>query len=186
MESTTLYYFLSTLAQALAAISALLAVFMQFKINEIRDYLVGWGITLHRELSKTQRNNEYSNYPNDYKYILRLQGDSERKSVKAIYEDIKELAKNVPQDINNERDINYVESRFDYYLGRIEKIKKLTLYSIAIAFSIIVLSLIALPFVEFLKHSIFSWIIIVIMLIMTIISLIFTFKGVTIGLENKE
>ena len=36
MTQTTLYYFFSTTAQVLAAISALLAVFTHFKINEIK------------------------------------------------------------------------------------------------------------------------------------------------------
>jgi hypothetical protein len=43
MTDTTLYYFFSTISQVLAAISALLAVFTQFKISEIKDFLIGDG-----------------------------------------------------------------------------------------------------------------------------------------------
>ncbi len=42
-EATTLYYFFSTLAQVLAAITALVAVLVHFRISALRDFLIGDG-----------------------------------------------------------------------------------------------------------------------------------------------
>src|ERR1022692_624633 len=91
METTTLYYFFSTTAQVLAAISALLPVFTHFKITEIKESIIGDGIATLNRWEKPE-----NGYPppimDSNNYFERLEDSVGRKSINGIHDVIKKLA----------------------------------------------------------------------------------------------
>ncbi|MDZ7660747.1 hypothetical protein [Fodinibius sp.] len=54
-SEATLYYFFSTLAQVLAALVALIAVLVHFRINALRDFLVGDGNAILRRTEQKEK-----------------------------------------------------------------------------------------------------------------------------------
>ncbi len=51
-SQNTLYYFFTTIAQVLAAIAALIAVVVHFRISALRDFLVGDGESVLKGLEE--------------------------------------------------------------------------------------------------------------------------------------
>ena len=89
-SSNTLYYFFSTLAQMIAAIVALIAVLVHFRISALRDFLVGDGEAVLKR--KERREEGYNLLPVIHKN--RLIDAIERKDITGIKKVIKLLACN--------------------------------------------------------------------------------------------
>ena len=190
METTTLYYYFSTIAQVMAAISALLAVFAHFKINEIKEFLVGDGKATLERMSLTEKGYNLGT-PDFKKYHDRLRDAIGRKSIKGIFEVIKILATNAINKgetaENSPRGFQYLESRFSGRIKQISEIKTLTKTSIILSFIAIFISIISLVLVEILiKLCFINWIIIIIVLLATVLSMIFTIRGIFKGLQDQE
>lgn len=85
MESNDLYYSLSTIAQVLAATTALVGAFSFFRINRVFDFLIGTGKAVFDRA-------EEKGYDLDKKYKDRLRDSISRKDVSGIKEVIKFLS----------------------------------------------------------------------------------------------
>lgn len=189
MQATSLYYYFSSVAQVLAAISALLAVFTQFKISEIKDFLIGDGLaTLERmKLHETG----YDLVTDFKKYSDRLRDSVGRKSIMGVLEVLEVLAKNEKEAgrtiESNPRGLQFLERRFKDNLTQLYSIQTLTKKSIVLAFIAIFIALISLVFVEHLvNHNILDWAVIISVFIVGSLSMIFTIKGVFQGLKNQK
>jgi hypothetical protein len=189
MSPSTLYYLFSTVAQVLAATSALLAVIVQFKINEIKEFLVGDGIsTLERMNNKEKGYDLDVNYK---KYHDRLRDSVSRKSLIGILEVITVLS-DAAQKRNetlksNPRGLHYLELRYRQRLDQISKIKFYTKTSIASSFATIIASIILLSLVDVLNdHSTVSWFLIVFIIVATISCVLTTILGIFKGFKDQE
>lgn len=189
MTNTTLYYFFSTIAQVLAAISALLAVFTHFKINEIREFLVGDGKATYERMKLKEPGYEL---PTNYKiYLDRLRDSIGRKSILGILQVIQVLAKyELDQNKTIEtkpRGLQYLERGFNYRMLQIKNIKSLTKKSLIFAFTAILAALVSLIFVENIKDMcVLKLIIIVAIIILTTLSMTFTVLGIYEGLKEQK
>ena len=189
MQANSLYYYFSTVAQVLAAISALLAVFAQFKISEIKDFLIGDGVAM-LERMKLQETGYY--VATDFiKYIELLRDSVWRRSILGVLEVLEVLSQKEIDEgktlISNPRGLQYLEKRFKQNLLQLNKIQALTKKSIVLAFVTIFVSLISLIFVENLKnYRIVNLTIIVFVFVTTFFSMLFTIKGVFYGLKNQK
>ncbi len=76
----TLYYFFTTVAQTLAAIAALIAVVVHFRISALRDFLVGDGEAVLKGLEEHRAG--YQGIPKKYKD--RLINSNHRKDIGGI------------------------------------------------------------------------------------------------------
>lgn len=88
LGETSLYYFLSTLAQVLAAAMAIIAVFIQFRINSLSRFLVGDGKSLLKRWGTYRRTLGISST-----HKSRLRDSIDRESLDGINEVVDKLAK---------------------------------------------------------------------------------------------
>jgi hypothetical protein len=189
LQANSLYYYFSTVAQVLAAISALLAVFTQFKISEIKDFLIGDGIAM-LERMKLQETGYF--VATDFmKYIDLLRDSVGRRSIMGVLEILEVLSKNEKDEgktlISHPRGLQYFEKRFKQNLSQLKKIQMLTKKSIVLAFVAIFVSLISLIFVEDLKnYRIVNLTIIALVFATTFFSMLFTIRGIFDGLKNQK
>lgn len=115
-SSDTLYYFFSTLAQVIAAATALVAVLVHFRISVLRDFLVGDGESV---LNMKKR------YGNQRGYDLltekntdRLEDAVDRKDIYGIKEIIKELAR-----LEEKKDVSKDHHGFQWLFRFFKKLK---------------------------------------------------------------
>ena len=185
MDSNTLYYFFSTVAQVLAAICALVAVLSHFKINEIKTFLVGDGKAVYERMNNREQGHQLKDIHEHLKYLARLRDSVGRNSISGIKEVIELLASLEVEP--KKRGLKYLEERFNYRINQLNDIKLLTKKSIIFAFLVIAISLISLVFVEQIKTMEYiSSTIISIVIILTFMSIIYTIQGVYRGLENQD
>jgi hypothetical protein len=189
LQATSLYYYFSTVAQVLAAISALLAVFTQFKITEIKDFLIGDGIAT---LERMKLHEAGYHLETDFKkHIDHLRDSVGRKSIMGILEVLEVLSQNEKHQgktlISNPRGLQHLEKRFKWNLVQLYKIQTLTKKSIVLAFTDIFISLISLVFVEDLKnYNLINWGIISIVFAIAFFSMLYTIEGIFYGLRNQK
>ncbi len=179
MDDTGLYYFFSTVAQVLAAVSALLAVFSHFKIREISDFLVGDGQSIYERMTIKEKGYEP---PNDNTYG-RIRDAVGRRSIPDIHEVITLFANS--QNVQSEtRGFTYLQKRFERRVQQIKDIKSMSLLSVLIAFVGILASLIFIAFVDQMCHC-YYWPV-GLMMLLVLVFLILSFRGVYLGLKDQE
>ncbi|MCB2207663.1 MAG: hypothetical protein KQH67_05155 [Bacteroidetes bacterium] len=185
IDENTLYYFFSTIAQVIAALTALLAIFIQFKIVELKDFLVGDGNSV---LNRTGSDPSYSL---NLKFTLRLRDSIDRKDLSGIKEVI-ELLSNNEKDAghtlkNRPRGLQFLYNRFCGITNQIEDLRGLTKKTILISIFTILISLISIAFVDLISKSLCVEIIsLVINGVFLIVSLYYSYKGILLGIENRK
>jgi hypothetical protein len=189
MASNTLYYLLSTIAQVMAAVSALLAIFSQFKINELKDSLIGDGKSIYNRMIQNEPGYEVPN--GKIRYVGRLRDSIDRRSITGIeeiidlYLDLK--IKNGETLESNPRGFIKLKELFVKKKEQVYSIKTLTKNAIIISFTTIFLTIINLVFVE---AIICNWLIYLTVIIsttlMATISMIISIKGVYKGLKDHD
>jgi len=189
MQANSLYYYFSTTAQVLAAISALLAVFTQFKISEIKDFLIGDGIATLERMKLQEAG--YHLETDSKKHTDHLRDSVGRKSIMGILEVLEVLSKNERDAgktlASNPRGLQHLEKRFKANLSQLNKIQSLTKKSIVLAFIAIFISLVSLVFVEHLKnYRTVNLTIITCVFVIAFLSMLSTIKGVFYGLKNQK
>lgn len=187
MEINILFYFFSTVAQVLAAISALLAVFTHFKINEILEFLVGDGRATLQRMEKPE--NGYILKKDNIKFHDRLRDSVGRKSILGIKEVIDLLANQEKEQRktieSNPSGLQFLKKRFEIRQDQIGYIKSLTKKSISVAFIAIFISLVSLVFISIISYKIYVGVIILV-ISLTLVSMGFSIKGVFVGLQDQE
>lgn len=189
MEPQSLYYYFSTTAQVLAAIAALLAIFTQFKINEIKDFLIGDGQAVYQRMGLKE---DGYDLPHGYnKYYKRLRDAVGRKSIFGILEVIEILA-NYEMELGrnlktNPTGLNFIKNHINSRISQIRLIKKITKKAVIISSIAIEISLMSLIFVKFIAvMDIIAWILVIITLTLTFVSILITISGIYKGLEEIE
>ncbi len=188
MTQTTLYYYFSTTAQVMAAISALLVIFTQFKMNGIKIFLLGDGKAVLERMEKKEGGFELEHHD---RYLNRLKDAIFRESISGIIEVIELLARSEQEKgktiESNPRGLQYLEFRVKKRIDQLKKIKILTKLAIISAIVSIFLSLIFMLLVEeMIINKCFAWESVVITLIASISCLTFTIQGVFFGLRDQE
>lgn len=191
MNTTALYYFFSTVAQVMAAISALLAIFTQFKITEIKDYLLGVGKAIFERI----KNNEEGHTSNTVQNQLNNIRDSvDRKSILGIRKVISalpDLENNWSMSIlypkSKIKGIYSISEKFDFYIEKLKSIKENTRISFILSFIVIIISLFSIIFTELMiNYCLILYTIVFITLFLVIISFYYTIKGIKAGLMDIE
>ncbi len=184
ISSSTLYYCFSTIAQVLAATSALSAIFIQVKINEIKKFLIGtgkvmlnridFGEEVYRELDPTNK--------------LRLRDYFDKEDIIGIEEILKifvdkEKTKGIRQE-DHPTGFQGVHEKFTKQKKIISTLKNLMKVAIIFSLMTIIYSILVLGLTDFIqKYLYLNLIIIFVGLVLLIISLLKTYKAIKKALE---
>lgn len=183
ISSNTLYYFFSTVAQVLAATSALSAIFIQVKINAIKKFLVGTGKAMLNRIGFNEEG--YRELESIHK--LRLRDSVDKEDLDGV-EDILGILtkKEIEKGIKKENHPTGFQGINEKYVNQKELIESLNkLMKVAILYSLITIfaSVICLGLVDLINDNLFSTIAsTVVILFLITISLWKTYKVVTKGL----
>lgn len=182
---TTLYYFFSTLAQVIAALVALVAVLVHFRISVLRDFLVGDGDAIIYRKERIEAGYEIlSNL-----MLQRLKDAVRRNDIIGIKNVIRELA-------GKESEAGYtLETRpngfqrlllnFENTESQINEMSNLSKLAFLFALSTAFISVITILFVDFVSNcDLYQIVIIGINLILLVICLYYIMRGVNLAFKN--
>ncbi len=183
------YYFFSTVAQVLASISALLAVFTHYKLTEIKDFLVGDG-----KATWARMNNNEPGYllldKKDHKtYQDRVRDSVERKNILGIEKVIEKLASQECMEgktiESNPRGLQSLEKGFKARGRQLKKVKCFTKLSLLAALSGILVSLVSILFTNvILTSNTLLWGVFLLTGGLILVCMSFTFCGIYEGLRE--
>jgi len=185
ISDNTLYYFLSTIAQSVAAITALLAIFIQFKITQIKDFLLGEG-TLIRNLSDSGASSYQFESNCKKKFVNALI----RKDLKEVESSIEYLAKiekekNIKTNIIH-NELQIVLERYKRNYKQISELRIITKKTVAISMLTLLFSLTSLSLVDSIKLLDFGILTLIINGLMAFLSILYSVKGIFLGLQERE
>lgn len=185
-SENTLYYFFSTIAQVLAALIALIAVLVHFRINALKYFLIGDGkAILHR---KSIGENGYEELTSTQ--VKRLSDAVDRQDIQGIQNVLKDL-------VNIEIDAGHtLESRpfgfqhvFGYFENSFHQINDMTKYSKRAFISALVTALYSTLVILLIEISacyiILQFFMLGICLILLTISITYVFKGINLAFKNS-
>jgi len=176
ISDTTIYYLASTIAQVLAATCALSAILIQFKLSEVKRFLIGEGQSAYNRAIRGGKG--YKNLGKKDKG--RLSDSIGRENLDGIEEVLKVL-------YDQEPDLRALYNRFtknrNYYKFLKSSIKTSIIYSlITIIYAILILGL-----VDIIVQNYYATIFVpTTLLIITLISIYKTYTGITEGLKDKK
>lgn len=186
----TLYYFFSTLAQILAAIVALIAVLVHFRMSALRDFLIGDGKSILKRKKRYDKGKTEPGYELlEEIHKRRLIDSIERKDIKGIKEVLINLAEEeVKHGINTVNMPHCFQWLLDNFSNTENQIKEmLKISKRAFIFSLItaLCSLFSILSIDFVKNCfLFQIVIIGINIILLIVCLYYLFKGISLGLKS--
>ena len=183
ISDNTLYYFFSTVAQILAATTALTSIVLQFKINGLQKYLVGSGQAIYERIKIKETGYIIDNKQQDrLRDALFRESLDEIEAVLLILKDIEGREGHSKDD--RPRGLQYLYEKYTQMKFDLKKSKSSIISVTKISFITIILSLIILTSVDFLKNSlVFEVSSILIILLLSIFSLYETYKGMKLGIE---
>lgn len=188
IQENSLYYFFSTVAQVLAATSALLAIFSQFKISELNNFLIGDGKATFERMNKKETGYTFIDEAIHNINLNILRDAIGRRSIFGIFEIINLLS---IQEFNEKitiadrpRGLQYLEKRFIERKSLVREIKSLTKKSIITAFITIFISIISLIFVEKIVLTFISIVLITIVVISSAYCFYLAINGMIKGLND--
>ena len=185
LSTNTLYYFFSTLAQVIAAATALIALLVHFRISALKDFLVGEGESI---LNMKNRYGDQRGYDLlTEKNRDRLEDAVDRKDIYGIKEIIKELSK-LEENNNVSKDHHGFQWLFEHFEKTENQISDMSQTSKRAFFSALTTALyciIAILFVEIVISCIsYSIILIGLSIILLIICSYYIVKGIRLGFDN--
>jgi len=146
ISSDTLYYFFSTLAQVIAAATALIAVLVHFRISALRDFLIGDGESVLIRKNNNEQGYELLSKTNKD----RLQDAVYRKDISGIKKILNELAI-FEEDKNVDKDHHGFQWLYNYYVkteNQINEMAKISKYAFIFALITCLYSVIAILFID--------------------------------------
>lgn len=184
ISNSTLYYFFSTVAQVLAATAALSVIILQFKINEIKRFLIGSGHAMFRSMARGER---YYDKLEPHKRN-RLEDAIGREDINGIEEILNLLTKYEIDDGIKLKDhptgFQGLNERYKNQKILITTLNKLMRAPIIFSLITIIACLIGLSFVDLINKNLISSITsILLVLFLVIFSLWKTYKAITRGLD---
>lgn len=175
ISDTTIYYLASTIAQVLAATSALVAIFIHFKLSEVKRFLVGEGQSAYNRAIRGAKGYKVLGI----KYKGRLSDSIGREDLDGIEKVLKVL--------NDQAGLHVLYNRFvnnrNYYNHLRLSIKSALICSlITIIYAILILG-----FVDIIVQICYATtFVLTTLLIITLISIYKTYTGITEGLNDKK
>ena len=193
MEPTTFYYTLSTIPQILAALTAVLAVFLFRRFELLETNLWGLGKSIY-DRSKAEEYNFL--FPNNLKeknkQDLRLRDAINKKSfagIKTVIEFFKNAETTAEKNripVNKDKGLTFVYFQYCAIENKIKELKKWSKFSLAFSIIGILLSVICLSLTDIIFKHCLSIFILIINLIVFIISLIFILYVVFISFKSEK
>lgn len=182
ITSTTLYYFLSTVSQVLAATTAIIFVVLQFKIGRIKQHLIGDGKAAYERIKIKE--DGYANLPP--KQANRLRDSIAREDlngIQAVFQILSEQEKQENLNIEERpRGLQWLHQSVVNKIEQINKLNKEIRWIVIVSFVTIVLSTGLLSFVEILIIcEIYGWLSMLLIFLLFAFSLLRTFIGVRTG-----
>ena len=188
METNTLYYTFSTIPQVLGAIAAIMGAFSHFRINTLKQYLVGDGQAILNRWGDPGY--EFPDPNEDTKQKKRLEDAIARNNVKEIKHVIF-LLRNIERDDGYTRKkrpkgLQYIyEDRFCGTEEHIQNLKAWTLHAITLSFLTIVISILSLSLTEILSVPNISLISLAVNVFLCLLSLAMCFWSIRLGFMEK-
>jgi hypothetical protein len=185
ISSNTLYYFFSTLAQVVAAATALIAVLVHFRITALRDFLVGDGESVLNMKKDYREERGYDLLTS--KNTDRLKGAVARKDISGIEKVLKELAeleknKSVSEDHHG---FQWLYGHFSKTQNQIKEMSQTSKRAFIMALITAFYSIISILFVEIIFDCLFYSILIVgFDIILLTICFCYFIKGIKLGFDN--
>jgi len=184
ISENTLYYFFSTVAQILAATTALTSIALQFKINSSQKYLIGSGYAIYERIKAKETG--YNTI--DEKQKNRLRDALFRESLNEIEAVLLILKDNEVKEGYSREDrplgLQHLYEKFTRLKSDLIKSKTSIVNVTKLSFITIILSLFILTLVDFIKNNlVFEISLIFIILLMSIFSIYETYKGIKLGIE---
>lgn len=181
----TLYYFFSTLAQVIAAATALIAVLVHFRISALRDFLVGDGESVLKRKKDYGDSNGYELLSDKNKDSL--QDAVNRKDIVGIKKVLSELA-----ILEENKNVNIEHHGFQWLLkyytkteNQIKEMSRTSKYAFIIALVTALYSVIAILFVKIsLDNSCFQITLVSLNIILLAICCYYIIKGISLAFKN--
>jgi hypothetical protein len=150
MDSNTFYYTLSTIPQVLAALVALVAVFVQFRLQLLRDHLIGHGKSV---LNRSENPNYGLQGQKDRNMQLaRLRDSIDRRSIQDIKRVIERFAEHEETEGHTTVDLptgfQYLRDRYAKTVSLVASLRTWTVATIGASFLTILVSIIGLMFAD--------------------------------------
>lgn len=191
MDIQSFYYFHSTTAQVLASVSALLAVFTHYKVNEIKEFLIGDGkATFERMRAKESDGYTIANENEHKKQQDRLRDSIERRSILGIKKVIELLAKKEKDagdrtPSSHPTGLQALEIGFKIRVTQKEKLKRYTKRSLVWALIGVIFSLSSLLCASRIVESYgLLYFDIALITVTILVYMVFTTLGVSEGLKD--
>lgn len=182
ISDNTLFYFFSTIAQVLAATTALISIAIQFKISDIKKHLVGDGHATYKRANSTE-----IGYILDKKYLDRLRDSLARESLDGIEEVLKVLSNQEHNDglseLERPRGLQFLYKRYKKMRSDINKLKSAIHNVVIYSFITIILSLLFIATTDLISNCpLYQLTELGIAFLLFFISLFKTYKGIKKGI----
>lgn len=182
-NSSTIYYFFSTIAQVLAATTALVSISLQFQIGNIKRYLLGDGQATYDRASAGDKGYNLEN-----KYLNRLRDSLGREDLDGIEEVLKVLHDTEEKESHTEttyrRGLQFLYNRFVKMRADATRIKKMIKQSVIYSLITILISIAMLGLADIIMNCIIIEIItMVVVFLMLMFTLQKTFLTIKEGLK---
>jgi len=184
MDKNTLYYTLSTIPQVIAAISAILAVFLFRRLESIKNLLIGDCRSILNRSNKGEYdfllNMESSDRHDKNKQDLRLKDGISRKNhmevkkVVLFYSNQEKKAEQKGITINKETGLQYVFGKFCKTEKLYNDLIKLSIVTLLVSILSILLSVICLSYADMIFSNCKSDLVILTNLILFIVAIFLT------------
>ena len=183
ISADTLYYLFSTIAQVLAATTALVAIALQFKINALRKHLIGDGQAINRRAIRNDLDVSLSDQS-----FKRLEDSISREDlggIKAVLKELSELEKESGATLEEKpRGLQHLYSRFSKLHFKSEQMREMIPKVAFLSILTIIFSIIALSLIDLIENYFaIKLIVVVIITILSILSLWRTYNGIKLGLS---
>lgn len=191
MHSNTLYYTFNAMPQVLAAIAAIIGAFTHFRINNLKEYLIGDGKSVLSRWGEIGY--KFPNEQDNEKQKKRMIDAVERKSIPEIKDVIRLLRDIEKNEGYSKKDrpggLQYLyEDRFCGTESHIKKLKERTIYIIGFSFITIILSIVSLGLIDIIVSSTCIYVkytVLWINMLFFILSLIFAFCLIRLGFSER-
>lgn len=183
MSENTLYYFFSSIAQVLAALTTLIVIILQFRLDGLKRYLIGDGhATYNRAIAKEK------GHSLDTINLDRLRdslGREDLDGIEAVLMVLHDTEKAEGETTDTRpRGLQFLYMRFKKMRSEITLLKEKITQIIQISLLTIILSIGVISTVDLIKCNIFLEVsVAVIIFILLLVSLWKTYCGIKIGLK---
>lgn len=191
MDINTFYYTLSTIPQVVAAIGAILAVFLFRRFESLENHLIGDGKSVYDRSEAGEYDFLFNlNLNEKNKQDLRLRDGISRKNIIEIkkviefYKDQEKQAEDTGIPINKDTGFKYLYDKFCETESKLNNLKRLSKYAFVVSILSIFFSVICLTFSDWIFLNCLSYSLLISNLIVFIIAISLTVCVVTTSFKK--